>query len=134
MKTTPQPEVKAATSAASRPTRRMRSKGPLQHEGSRPAPRPGGDPLITHLDKDIFQKVRHMVQEDFLNHPDIQCITIQETPQEILEMVLEEEMDLTSLMMACLLNRTRIGEHHESQLATQIQMVITIEMHACTSP
>ena len=44
MKTTPQPEVKAVPSAATRPTRRMRSKGPLQHEGSRPGPRPGGDP------------------------------------------------------------------------------------------
>ena len=43
MKTTPQPEVKAAPSAATRPARRMRSKGPLQHEGSRPG-LPGGDP------------------------------------------------------------------------------------------
>ena len=136
MKTTPQPEVKAATSAASRPTRRTRSKGPLQHEGSRPAPRPGGDPPDhpSGQGKDILQKVRHMVQEDFLNHPDFQCVTIQETPREILEMVVEEEMDLTSLMMARLLNRTRIGENHESQLEIQIQMVTTIEMHACTSP
>ena len=48
MKTTPQPEVKAEAKAeakaVSRPARRMRSKGPLQHQGSRPAPRPGGDP------------------------------------------------------------------------------------------
>ena len=92
------------------------------------------NPLITHLDKDILQKVRHMVQEDFRNHPDFQCVTIQETPREILEMVVEEEMDLTSLMMARLLNRTRIGEHHKSPLEIQIQMAITIEMYACTSP
>ena len=44
MKTTPQPEAKAEAKAVSRPARRMRSKGPLQHKGSRPAPRPGGHP------------------------------------------------------------------------------------------
>ena len=49
-------------------------------------------------------------------------------------MMVEEEVDLTSLIMARLLIRTRIGEHHGSQLEIQIQMVITIEMHACTSP
>ena len=44
MKTTPQPEAQVEAKAGSRPARRMRSKGPLQHEDSRPAPRPGGDP------------------------------------------------------------------------------------------
>ena len=44
MKTTPQPEAKVEAKAVSRPARRMRSNGPLQHEGSRPAPRPGGEP------------------------------------------------------------------------------------------
>ena len=43
MKTTPQPEAKVEAKAVSSPARRMRSKGPLQHEGSRPAPRPGGE-------------------------------------------------------------------------------------------
>ena len=48
MKTTPQPVVdtaaKAEAKAVSRPTRRMRSKGPLQQEGSQKAPNPGGEP------------------------------------------------------------------------------------------
>ena len=44
MKTTPQPEAKVEAKAVSHPARRMRSKGPLQREGSRPAPRPGGEP------------------------------------------------------------------------------------------
>ena len=46
MKTTPQPVVdtaaKAEAKAVSRPTRRIRSKGPLQQEGSQQAPNPGG--------------------------------------------------------------------------------------------
>ena len=48
MKTTPQPVVdtaaKAEAKAVNRPTRRMRSKGPLQQEGSHKAPNPGGEP------------------------------------------------------------------------------------------
>ena len=48
MKTTPQPVVEAAAKAeakaVSRPTRRMRSKGPLQQEDPHKAPNPGGDP------------------------------------------------------------------------------------------
>ena len=48
MKTTPQPVIdstaKAEAKAVSRPTRRMRSKGPLQQEGSHQAPNPGGEP------------------------------------------------------------------------------------------
>ena len=49
MKTTPQlvvdAAVRAEAKAVSRPTRRMRSKGPLQPEGSRKAPNSGGEPL-----------------------------------------------------------------------------------------
>ena len=48
MKTTPQPVIEAAAKAeakaASRPVRRMRSKGPLQQEDSHKSPNPGGDP------------------------------------------------------------------------------------------
>ena len=48
MKTTPQPLAKAAAKVeakeVSHPSRRMRSKGPLQQEGPRTAPNPGGEP------------------------------------------------------------------------------------------
>ena len=48
MKTTPQPVIdtaaKAEAKAVSRPSRRMRSKGPLQQEGPPKAPNPGGEP------------------------------------------------------------------------------------------
>ena len=48
MKTTPQPVAQAAAQLEAKgvscPSRRMRSKGPLQHEGPRIAPNPGGEP------------------------------------------------------------------------------------------
>ena len=50
MKTTPQPVINTAAQAeakaVSRPSRRMRSKGPLQQEGPHKAPNPGGEPPL----------------------------------------------------------------------------------------
>ena len=51
MKTTPQPVetvAKAEAKAVSRPTRRMRSKGPLQTDDLHKSPNPGGDPPYDH--------------------------------------------------------------------------------------
>ena len=51
MKTTPQPvetAAKAEAKAVSRPTRRMRAKGPLQTDDFQKAPNPGGDPPYDH--------------------------------------------------------------------------------------
>ena len=57
MKTTPQPVVvetaaKAEAKAVSRPTRRMRSKGPLQTADFQKSPHPGGDPPYGHTGGD----------------------------------------------------------------------------------
>ena len=83
--------------------------------------------------KTNLPKEMHVVQEEYHAPPDFQCVTIPEVPQETLEMMVEEEMDLTSLMMARLLNLIMIGDRLTSLLEIPIQMVITIEMHDCTS-
>ena len=63
------------------------------------------------MDKNNLPKEMHVVQEERHAPPDFQCVTIPEVPQETLEMMVEEEMDLTSLMMARLLNLIMIGDH-----------------------
>ena len=127
MKTTPQPEVKAVPSAATRPARRMRSKGPPQQEGSRPGPCPGGDP------PDHPSGHGRLPEADGRGGPSqppgLPLRRIQEAPQGTLAMMVEDEVDLMSLMRARLLIRTRTGAHHGSKVELQIRMVIMIAMH-----
>ena len=108
------------------------AEGPSTVRFATPVEKVATAPLTTRLDTDAFQ--RQMDKEDLLSHPDFLCVTIQEAPQGTLAMMVEEEVDLMSLMMARLLIRTRIGAHHGSQLEIQIRMVIMIAMHVCTSP
>ena len=133
MKTTPQPEAKAEAKAVSCPARRMRSKGPLRTKVHDLLHAQEEIPLITRLAKHNLLTDKHVVQEDYHAPPDFQCVTIQAVPQATLEMMVEEEMDLKSLMMAPLLTLITMGDHLTSLLEIQIQMVITIEMHDCTS-
>ena len=100
MKTTPQPEAKVEAKAVSRPARRMRSKGPLQHEGSRPAPSPGGEPADDPDGQDQLAEGDARGSGGVSRPPGLPVRHNPEGPQETLEMMVEEEMDLKSLMRA----------------------------------
>ena len=50
--------------AISRPTRRMRSKGPLQPEDSHKSPSPGGDPRMTPQEMIDLPITMHEVQDE----------------------------------------------------------------------
>ena len=129
MKTTPQPVEKAEAKAVNRPVRRMRSKGPLQHEGSKPAPRPGGDPP----DNPYGQE--HLAEGDArgsggLSQPP--GLPVRHNPGGSPG---DSGNDggggdgLKSLVMARLLNLIMIGDHLTSLLEIHIQMVITHCLH-----
>ena len=77
----------------------MRSKGPLQREGSRPAPRPGEEPPDDPDGQDQLAEGDARGSGGVSRPPVFQCVLIPEV-QETLEMMVEEATDLKSLMRA----------------------------------
>ena len=100
MKTRPQPVVdtaaKAEAKAVSRPTRRMRSKGPLQTADFQKSPHPGGDPPYGHTGGDRLDDQDARGSGGVRNPPpDYRCVIIQEVLRVTLE-TMEEEVDMMS--------------------------------------
>ena len=141
MKTTPQPDAHTAAQVeakgVSRPSRRMRSKGPLdpfstkvhvllqiQEEKS----------LLAQKDTIKLVMAMHVVQEEAKAHPAYQCAIIQAVLQVDLGMMTEEEMDRMSLRMTRLLILIMMGDHLGSLLEILIPMVIMNDIHGCSSP
>ena len=137
MKTTPQPAAttaaKAEAKAVSCPSSRMRSKGPLQHEGPRNAPKiQEENPLSAQKDTINLPMEMHAVQEEYHVHPDYQCVPIQEVLRLIPEMMMEEEMDLMSQRRTRLFTRMTQYDPLASLTEIQILMVIMIDIHERT--
>ena len=106
MKTTPSTAAPAEAEIPTRPSRRMRSKGPLQSQGPNVAPNPGGEPPDGPALQANWDTEMHEVQEEYQVHPAYQFVTTQEVLPVIL-MMMEEEMDLMNLM------RTRLFILHD---------------------
>ena len=133
MKTTPQPVVdtaaKAEAKAVSRPTRRMRSKGPLPTADFQKSPHPGGDPPYGHNGDDRFDD-QDARGSGGVPSPSGLPVIIQEVLRVTLE-TMEEEVDMMSRRRTRLFILMMGQDTLENQKMIQIMMVLAVDIHGC---
>ena len=137
MKTTPQPVVdtaaKAEAKSVSRPTRRMRSKGPLQQEDLQKAPNPGGEPPHGPAGGDPLAAQDARGSGGVLNPPGLPVRHNPGGPPGAQEMIMEEEMTRMNQGITRLFIRMMQRDPLASQMVIRIQMVLMIVLLGCTS-
>ena len=138
MKTTPQPVIDTAAhaeaKAVSRPSRRMRSKGPLQQQGPQKAPNPGGEPPHGPEGHDQLGDGDARGSGGVPSPPGLPVRHNPGGPPGDPGMMMEEEMDQMSRRRTRLFNQMMQQDPLESLLEILIPMVIMIDIHGCTRP